>query len=437
MAANVGGYEHDFIEKVQEFECPLCLHVTREPSLTGCCGQHFCHSCISQVTTDREPCPLCKEENFTVLLDKKQNRRVLELKVSCTMKERGCDWTGELGHLTAHTDSDVQNSGGCQYVDVVCSNKCGESFQRRNIRVHLMKCCPNRQIVCKYCDYQDTYINVHDKHYPKCLQYPVPCPNNCGIVNVERSLMSAHLDECPKQLVECEFAHAGCTKFCRQDLKKHTEQSTQSHLSMVSSKLREMKTKLDERDEEVRELKISLDARDKEVRELKTRVAARDKEVRELKTRLDARDKEVRELKTRLDARDKEVRELKTRLDARDKEVRELKTRLDVRDKEVRELKTEKDKEVRELKTSLDARDKQVRELKTRLDARDKEVRELKTRLDAKDKEVRELKTRLDARDKEVRALKTEKDKEVRELTTRLAKKDEEIKTLQSQCALQ
>ena len=109
--------------------------------------------------------------------------------------------------------------------------------------------------------------------------------------------MTKHLKECPKQLVECEFAHAGCTKFCRQDLEKHAEQSTQSHLSMVSSKLQEG---------------------GKEMKVLMTRLA---QEVIELQTRLDEKDKEVRALTTRLDEKDKEVRALTTRLDEKDKAV--------------------------------------------------------------------------------------------------------------------
>ena len=268
-ASNAGGYEHDFLDKpsiLKEFECPLCLFVTREPSLTSCCGQHFCQSCINRITTDRKPCPFCKEKTFTAMLDKKQKRKVLELKVSCTMKERGCAWTGELGDLAAHTDSDVQNSRGCQYVDIICPNKCNESIHRRYLPAHLLNHCSNRRFVCRYCNYKDTFANIRAEHYPKCPKYPLPCPNECDIVKVQRSLMSEHLKECPKQLVECEFTYAGCSKVCRQDLEKHTEQSTQSHLSMVSSKLQELgkemkllMTRLDEKDKEIMELKIGLD----------------------------------------------------------------------------------------------------------------------------------------------------------------------------------
>ena len=294
MAAfNADGYAHNFLEQsstLKEFECPLCLLVTKEPSLTSCCGQHFCWYCISRITINRKPCPFCKTKTFTVFQDKKQKRKVLELKVSCTMKERGCTWTGELGDLAAHTD---WNNGGCQYVDVICSNKCGKKLQRQYLHAH-KALCPNRHVKCLYCNYQDTYVNIQNKHYPKCPKYPIHCPNECGIVNVRRILMFKHLNECPKRFVKCEFAYAGCAiSIHRQDLKKHAEQSMQSHLSMVSSKLQES-------DQEMRLLMTRLDEKNEQVMALDTRVYAQEEEVRVLKTRLHEKDMEVRKLSTAL-----------------------------------------------------------------------------------------------------------------------------------------
>ena len=171
-ASNAGGYEHNFLEQpstLKEFECPLCLLVTREPSLTSCCGQHFCWYCINRITAVRKPCPFCKEKTFTAMLDKKQKRKVLELKVSCTMKERGCAWTGELGDLAGHTDSD-NLMGVCQYIDVMCSNKCGKSLQAQFLHAHLLHHCPNRRCMCIFCNYEDTFVNIQAEHIPS----PVP-----------------------------------------------------------------------------------------------------------------------------------------------------------------------------------------------------------------------------------------------------------------------
>ena len=175
--SNAGGYECEFVDSVKDFECPLCLHVTRDPTLTSCCGQHFCQVCINRILAEQRPCPFCKNTKFTVFLDKKQNRKVLELKVHCTMKEQGCSWTGELGGLSPHLDD-------CQYVTVACTKGCGVSFQRHCLPAHIAVSCLKRDFTCEYCDFKSTYEEVCNNHWPKCAKYPIPCPNKCDIHTV-------------------------------------------------------------------------------------------------------------------------------------------------------------------------------------------------------------------------------------------------------------
>ena len=226
--SKVGGYECEFVDPVKEFECPLCLHVTRDPNLTSCCGQHFCQVCINQIQTNYQPCPLCKNTKFTVMLDKKQIRKVLELKVYCTMKEQGCSWTGELGGLNRHLED-------CQYVTISCTKGCGVTLQRHCMAVHIAESCPKRDFTCKYCGFKSTYEEVCNKHWRKCAKYPLPCPNKCGTAKVQRGSLEQHLNKCPLQQVECEFCHAGCKdKIQRKDLKEHIETNLQKHLSLLS-----------------------------------------------------------------------------------------------------------------------------------------------------------------------------------------------------------
>ena len=290
-SSNGGGYEHEFLEpsaKLKKYECPLCLHATREPYLTDCCGQHFCQACINRIVTDRKPCPLYKTSSFHMMIDKKQKRRVLELKVKCTMKERGCDWSGELGKLDTHVDA---QNGSCQFVDVNCPNNCGESHQRCYLANHLSDLCPKRPFTCKFCQFKATYEQVCNDHYPKCVKYPVPCPNKCDIRTVERSNLEQHVSECPLQVVECEFAIAGCSeKITRTDLPKHMELSVQKHLVLVSSycvkEMTSVRGKLDQKDKLLTELQGELAETKKDTatklaelqRKLKT-LAEKDKQV--------------------------------------------------------------------------------------------------------------------------------------------------------------
>ena len=135
---SMSGYQCQFVDSVEDYECPLCLHVTREPFLTSCCGQHFCQICINRILTDNKPCPICKSTSFSTLLDKKQKRKVLSLNVYCDKKAGGCQWVGGLGELEQHL------SENCQFVTVNCPNNCGQAFQRQFLAKHKTYDCPKR-----------------------------------------------------------------------------------------------------------------------------------------------------------------------------------------------------------------------------------------------------------------------------------------------------
>ena len=66
-------------------------------------------------------CPLCNEQGFTTFLDKDRERKIKDLKVSCKLKFRGCEWTGELGRLERHLDV---KGGDCEFVEVECDFSC-------------------------------------------------------------------------------------------------------------------------------------------------------------------------------------------------------------------------------------------------------------------------------------------------------------------------
>ncbi len=236
----LSGYQCELVESVGDYECPICLHVTREPSLTSCCGQHFCQVCIQKILTDNKPCPLCKEKGFTTLLDKKQRRRVLDLKVYCDKKADGCDWVGGLGELEQHL------SEKCRFVSVHCKYNCGQSKIRGHIYVHEVSYCPKRPHSCDYCDLEGMYQDIHD-HLSVCPKYPVECPNECGVAPLERGQLEGHLRECPLAMVECELKELGCEEVVqRKDADKHMEQAAQTHLRLSTSYFIKNQKKQDE-----------------------------------------------------------------------------------------------------------------------------------------------------------------------------------------------
>ena len=220
----------EFVESVVDYECPLCLHVTREPSLTSCCGQHFCQACIQKTLTDNKPCPLCRSGSFTTLLDKKQRRRVLDLKVYCDKKTVSCDWVGALRELEQHLGEK------CLFVSVDCPYNCEEAIERRFLGIHEALKCPKRPHSCDYCLLKGTYQDIQDDHLPVCPKYPVECPNECGVAPPERGQLEGHLRECPLAMVECELKELGCEEVVqRKDVDKHMEQAAQKHLRLMAS----------------------------------------------------------------------------------------------------------------------------------------------------------------------------------------------------------
>ena len=146
MATFKGGYDYEFIDSPpNSLECSICLLTLRDPHIISCCGNHFCHTCISRIQGDGKPCPLCNEPNFTTFLHKGVKREVNALMISCRWRHLGCDWEGELGQLEEHLHPGAGSRGkGCGHVIVECVYKCGDRFERRMIQDHELDACPRR-----------------------------------------------------------------------------------------------------------------------------------------------------------------------------------------------------------------------------------------------------------------------------------------------------
>ena len=87
--------------------------MARRLTVTSCCGESFCHACISEPKEQNKPCPECGEEEFTLFKQVKHQRQINKLQVYCTHKERWCGWSGPLELLEAHLDPEQDH---CQYV---------------------------------------------------------------------------------------------------------------------------------------------------------------------------------------------------------------------------------------------------------------------------------------------------------------------------------
>ena len=239
-----GGYDCEFVERpsdvAQGGECPVCLLVLKEPCLINCCGHKYCRLCIERVEEDAKPCPLCKEPDFSFMQERALERYLKGLDVFCCYKKEGCEWRGKLGIYEDHLNRNPSPENlleGCRFVEVECMHECGKRFQRRHITTHQTNQCMERSYSCDYCkDYDSTFEDVTETHYPQCSKYPIDCPNKCREYPFERQELQSHKDECPLTLVDCLFHYAGCdVQLPRKDLPEHNMKETVTHLTLLAS----------------------------------------------------------------------------------------------------------------------------------------------------------------------------------------------------------
>ena len=238
--ADSGGFDCKFVEKPPEpfqSECPVCLLVLCDPHQATCCGYGFCRSCIEKIKLRNKPCPCCKTEEFDSFADKRLKRSLSGYKVFCTNENEGCEWTGELGELENHLNSNPSQDKqleGCQFVQVTCLH-CFQLYQRSIVQVHQNEQCPRRPFSCEYCkDVDSNYEDVTINHWPVCGYYPVQCPLGCG-QSIERRSYDSHVNNtCALKFIECEFSKVGCdVKLPRKDMLAHLTNGLGHHMSLL------------------------------------------------------------------------------------------------------------------------------------------------------------------------------------------------------------
>ena len=228
--------ELSFVKEVPEqieIECPVCLSILTDPYIVSCCGHNFCGSCIERVKASEGSCPMCKEKEYQTMADKKCSRIINGLEVYCNNKKKGCQWKGELKNMSTHLNKE-KREGECQYEEVKCRyEKCLERMQRRYLKDHEDKECPQRPFECKHCGKGGTFLSITKDHYEECRQYPVTCPNKCWSTNIPRGSLTAHINECPLEPVDCVFSWAGCNdKPLRKDVHEHTADT--KHMTLLA-----------------------------------------------------------------------------------------------------------------------------------------------------------------------------------------------------------
>ena len=263
----MSGFDCQFTVKPLDYlqsHCPICLLILREPFQVTCCGKSFCRACIQQIKARNKPCPTCNQDNFDSFQNKGLQQPLYGFQVSCSNKESGCDWQGELGQLDQHLNLDPDKdklSVGCAYTNVKCLF-CNELYQRSKIEHHQGSQCTERPFTCSMCEeYDSTYDDVITNHTPVCKCRPVECPNSCGANNLQHQHLEEHVStQCPLSYVDCEFSDAGCdAKVHKKDLRSHMEENMVTHMSLLARENRKLKLQHKAQEEKNRQLEEKIE----------------------------------------------------------------------------------------------------------------------------------------------------------------------------------
>ena len=343
--ATAQGYQCEFVEVVPEdLYCRKCSLVARRLTITDCCGENFCHNCIAGPQQQNQPCPACGENNFNTFKQVKNQRRIIQLMVFCSMKERGCGWSGTLEQLDTHLDPHQDN---CQYVDTECPLNCLKTIPKNNLDDHLAQHCVKRAYVCRYCSFKATYEEVVDTHLPQCKYVPLDCPNRCG-ATFERDFFEDHMKMCRLEEVECELRGVGCGgRFLREDQEEHARQNSQKHLTLTASLAMDTK-------EQLQQKLLELDQRHKEEEgKLKKKMEKQEERLDKQKTMLGKQEKKLCEQEQKLGEQKKKLGEQEKKLGEQEKTLGEQEKDIRSHKKEFQELTTSFLEFKREVSTAL------------------------------------------------------------------------------------
>ena len=255
------GYDCEFISEVpNEYKCPICKHVLRDPHRVSCCDEEYCKACITPLMRNKKPCPQCgKKINITEC--KKTKRYIDQLRCRCSNQRKGCKWKGKLCELEGHLNqnpSDENRLNGCNFTKIRCQF-CQEMFPRNQIGEHQENVCQDRPYNCQYCDYHSTYQRVMAIHLPECPQQPVECPQGCGKSPQQQNLAVHKAEECPKTIIMCEFP--GCEEIQRKDMQAHRENYLAQHMQLLLQMVQELQVEKRQREEGERQRREEEQAR--------------------------------------------------------------------------------------------------------------------------------------------------------------------------------
>ena len=179
-------------------------------------------------------CEVCVKEGVLAIPMVKSRNKIFELQAKCPIATRGCNWNGKIAEVEEHLII-------CEKVVVKCTNACDVILPKSELGLHLTFSCMKRRVTCEHCNQYCMYKELTN-HYQSCLDYQVPCPNNCN-ANLKQKLLDSHLElECPNTVVKCPYKKFGCRQeVFRRDLEEHKKTNQIEHLEFATCEIEQLK----------------------------------------------------------------------------------------------------------------------------------------------------------------------------------------------------
>ena len=87
---------------------------------------------------------------------------------------------------------------------------------------------------CQFCFTTGARKFIDGQHKTECLQWPIPCPDKCGVENIPRQDIDEHRKICVSAVVHCEYHAMGCEyRAARGSMEKHNKENMTQHLSLT------------------------------------------------------------------------------------------------------------------------------------------------------------------------------------------------------------
>ena len=434
MAASLG-YQCEFLDPVSDdLYCKKCTLVARKLSISTCCGESFCHACLADTQKEGKPCPECGEKDYNIVGHIKNQRRINCLQVHCSMKERGCDWSGPLEQLDTHLEPDKDN---CQYVDTKCPLNCHMTIPKDKVEQHVAQHCAKRPYVCQHCNFKATYEEVVDKHLPECKYVPLQCPNLCG-VTFERDFMEDHMKMCRLEEVGCEFSGVGCDcRFRREDQEEHTRQNSQKHLTLTASLAvdtkEQLQQKLPEQDKKHKEEEEKLKQK---IEEQENKLKDEEKKRQRQEDQLGEQEKKLGEQKKRLNGQEKKLEEEEKKRQQQERKLGEQERKLGEQEKKQEKQEKKQDEQTKKLvqqEKKQEEEEKKRQQQEKKLEEQEKKQDEQKKKVVQQEKKLEEEEKKRQQQEKKLGEQEKMQDEQKKKLVQQEKKLEEEEKKRQQQ----